>query len=71
MLQKYGKEIQISTKDGKRIDPRTKRSLYDLPNSDFVIRRVNGVETIILKESSTTHEDIYRIINSDSAVVSI
>lgn len=70
-LRKYGKEVEISTKDGKRIDPRTKRSLYDLPNSDFVIRRINGVETIILKESSATHEDIYRIINSDSAVVSI
>ena len=70
-LDKYGITIDPEIKNGKRVDPRSQQVIYNEPNSNYIIKKHKGVETLILRASSNIHEDIYQIVNSDPAVVSV
>jgi hypothetical protein len=46
--------------------------MYKLPQSPYVILKDgNGVETIVIKDTTKSFVDIYELINSDSNVVTI
>lgn len=69
---KYGNPVQIEVKNGNRISPRNQKVMYKLPQSPYVILKDgNGVETIVIKDTTKSFVDIYELINSDSNVVTI
>lgn len=75
-MQQYGEIVLLTSKDidedGYRINPKNKQRLYKLPKNTFYqIRKINGIETIVFKQTSTTAEEIKELLNSDNSKVSI
>ena len=75
-LNKYGDTIQndrlLIDAEGYRINPKTKARMYKLPNdNEYIIKRKNGVETIILMYSDKVTNQIQDLLQSDSSIISV
>lgn len=65
------KETDITVdNEGYRINSNNKTRMYKLP-STYIIKKINGVETIIIKDTETGWKDALQLMSSDDNLISI